>query len=57
MVFRSCIDPTAPRAGTCELFTLAAILAPEHGQHTEEILIELCYSWEEIEVSRKAEAI
>jgi crotonobetainyl-CoA:carnitine CoA-transferase CaiB-like acyl-CoA transferase len=35
----------------------AAIPAPEHGWHTEEILIELGYSWEEIGVLREAEAI
>jgi CoA:oxalate CoA-transferase len=30
---------------------------PEHGQHTEEILLELGYSWEEIGALREAEAI
>jgi crotonobetainyl-CoA:carnitine CoA-transferase CaiB-like acyl-CoA transferase len=31
--------------------------APEHGQHTEEILLELGYSWEEIAGLREAKAI
>ena len=30
---------------------------PEHGQHTEEILLELGYSWEEIGALREAEAV
>ena len=31
--------------------------APELGQHTEEVLLELGYSWEEIEALRAAGAI
>jgi crotonobetainyl-CoA:carnitine CoA-transferase CaiB-like acyl-CoA transferase len=31
--------------------------APEHGQHTEEILLEHGYSWEEIGALRDSEAI
>jgi len=32
-------------------------LAPEHGQHTEEILLEAGYSWDEIEALRNDGAI
>jgi CoA:oxalate CoA-transferase len=39
-----------------EIATEAAS-APEHGQHTEEILLELGYSWEEIGALREAEAV
>jgi CoA:oxalate CoA-transferase len=31
--------------------------APEHGQHTEEILLEIGYSWEEIAALQEAEAV
>ena len=31
--------------------------APEHGEHTEEILLELGYTWEEIGALRESEAI
>lgn len=32
-------------------------LAPEHGQHTEEVLLEIGYSWDEIEALRSSGAI
>ena len=31
--------------------------SPEHGQHTEEVLLELGYTWEEIEALRVAEVL
>ena len=31
--------------------------APEFGQHTEEVMLELGYSWDEIAVVREAGAI
>jgi crotonobetainyl-CoA:carnitine CoA-transferase CaiB-like acyl-CoA transferase len=31
--------------------------APEYGQHSEEILLELGYSWEEIATMREAGAV
>lgn len=31
--------------------------APEHGEHTEEVLLELGYSWEEIAKLRESEAV
>ncbi|MGH8013283.1 MAG: CoA transferase, partial [Candidatus Binataceae bacterium] len=39
-----------------EIETKAGPVA-EHGQHTEEVLLELGYSWEEIGALREAEAI
>jgi CoA:oxalate CoA-transferase len=35
----------------------AAKLAPEHGQHTEEVLLELGYTWEEIAALRDSGAV
>ncbi len=35
----------------------AAAMAPELGQHTEEVLLELGYSWEEIDGLRNAQAL
>ena len=32
-------------------------LAPELGQHTEEVLLELGYDWDQITALREAEAI
>ncbi|MGH8006738.1 MAG: CaiB/BaiF CoA transferase family protein [Candidatus Binatia bacterium] len=37
--------------------TTEAQPAPEHGQHTEEILLELGYTWEEIGTLREAQVI
>jgi len=37
--------------------TTQAQPAPEHGQHTEEILLELGYTWEEIGAMQEAQAI
>lgn len=37
--------------------THAAEPAPEHGQHTEEVLLELGYSWEEIGALRDAQVV
>jgi crotonobetainyl-CoA:carnitine CoA-transferase CaiB-like acyl-CoA transferase len=37
--------------------TTTAEAAPEHGQHTEEVLLELGYSWEEIGVLRDSGAV
>jgi crotonobetainyl-CoA:carnitine CoA-transferase CaiB-like acyl-CoA transferase len=34
-----------------------AAAPPEHGQHTEEILLECDYSWEEIATLRDSEVI
>ncbi|MGA9723808.1 MAG: CoA transferase, partial [Candidatus Binatus sp.] len=36
---------------------MAAEAAPEHGQHTEEVLLELGYSWEEISALRDSGAV
>ena len=35
----------------------ASVEAPELGQHTEEILLELGYNWEEISELRETSAI
>jgi crotonobetainyl-CoA:carnitine CoA-transferase CaiB-like acyl-CoA transferase len=37
--------------------TTAAQLPPEHGQHTEEVLLELGYTWEEIGALRDSGAV
>jgi CoA:oxalate CoA-transferase len=37
--------------------TTAAEAAPEHGQHTEEVLLELGYTWEEIGALRDSGAV
>jgi crotonobetainyl-CoA:carnitine CoA-transferase CaiB-like acyl-CoA transferase len=37
--------------------TTIAEAAPEHGQHTEEVLLELGYSWEEIGALRDSGAV
>jgi crotonobetainyl-CoA:carnitine CoA-transferase CaiB-like acyl-CoA transferase len=37
--------------------TMAAKLPPEHGQHTEEVLLELGYTWEEIGELRDSGAV
>jgi CoA:oxalate CoA-transferase len=37
--------------------TTAAEAAPEHGQHTEEVLLELGYTWEEIGARRDSGAV
>jgi crotonobetainyl-CoA:carnitine CoA-transferase CaiB-like acyl-CoA transferase len=37
--------------------TTAAELPPEHGQHTEEVLLELGYTWEEIGALRDSGAV
>jgi crotonobetainyl-CoA:carnitine CoA-transferase CaiB-like acyl-CoA transferase len=37
--------------------TTIAEAAPEHGQHTEEVLLELGYTWEEIGALRDSGAV